>query len=71
MLESWMMLHTRRRLLHHLVLIRCPSRLVSLLSTFVILIVVSATLIRKVCWTLVFMRAAIVLEPPDRLVDIP
>ena len=65
-----MMLHTRRRLLHHLVLVRRPSSLVSLVPAFFILVIVSATLIREVRRALVLVRAAIVLESPDRLVDV-
>ena len=51
----------------------CPSLLLlaSLLPALVVFIIVAgAALIRKVCRSLMLMRAAIVLEPPDNLVDV-
>ena len=69
-LEAGMVLHLR---MHHGMLIRrrSPSglTLVSLISAFIILVVISAALVRKVCRALMFMRTAIVLEPAYYLVD--
>lgn len=50
---------------------RSPSgfTLVSLIPAFIILVVISAALIRKVRRALMLMRAAIILEPAYYLVD--
>lgn len=64
-LESWMVLHSWRwllLLLHHLVrvVVRCTSRVCDILfPALVVLVVVSATLVREVLGTFVFVRTAI------------
>lgn len=59
---------------HHGVIgLRCAAVLASFVrSVFIIFIIIvrACMLIRKVLWSLVFVRAAIVLEPPDYIVDI-
>ena len=63
-LESGVVLQTGMLLLlHHLLMVvRCASRVPTIvLPTFIILIIVAA-LVRKVLRTLVFVRAAILLE---------
>jgi len=70
-LEAGMVLHLR---MHHGMLVRrrSPSllTLVSLVPAFIILVIISAALIRKVCGAFMFMRTAIVLEPAYYLVDL-
>jgi hypothetical protein len=49
----------------------CTSLLIGLISTLVILVIIpSATLVRKVRRALMLMCATIVLKPPDDLVDV-
>ena len=72
MLEAGMVLHLR--LLHHGVLRRrwCDTVVSSVVwhSIIVIIVVSSARLVHEVCRSLVLVRAAIVLEPSDYLVDV-
>lgn len=66
MLEGRMVLDAR-----HVVLGLRRASLISLVSTVIVLvIIVPATFVRKVLRSLMFMRTAIVLKPPDDLVDI-
>ena len=76
MLKARMVLHLHLQLrlrLHHRVFRRgCDTLIPSLICyPLVIIIVVSSTnLVREVCRTLVLVRAAIVLEPPQYLIDV-
>ena len=69
MLEAGMVLHLR---VHHGSVRRhgCVPLLIALLAALIVLIVIASALVRKVCWAFVLMRAAIVLEPPNYLIDI-
>lgn len=76
-LESWMVLHSWRwllLLLHHLVcvVVRCTSRVCDILfPALVVLIVVSASLVREVLGTFVFVRTAILCaQSVDVLVSV-
>lgn len=60
-------------MLHHLVrvVVRCTSRVCDILfPALVVLVVVSATLVREVLGTFVFVRTAIILESRDGVVDV-
>ena len=50
-------------LLHHLVVIRCASRVSRVLvAALIVLVVLATALVRKVLRSLVFVRTAILLE---------
>ena len=66
MLKARMVLHA-----HHLLLIwRRRASLVHLFSALLVLVVIASSLIGEVLWTLVLMRAAIILKAPDYLIDV-
>ena len=69
MLKARMMLHGLLHAHHGMVWLRCAT-LIALCALAIIIVVISTVFVREVGRALVFVRAAIVLEAADYLVDV-
>lgn len=73
-LKAWMILHLHLWVHHRMLLRRRRAPLLTtilpLISAFIVVVVVSAAFVCEIARAFVLVRAAVVLETPDNVVDV-